>query len=159
MEKQNRLSKIRLLLGGFVFIAGFFSPLLVPIVTQTSWSTIVKTTISGLLIFGIPEIFMLIAVAIAGKRGISFLKNLFFRFLRGFLSTNVSKTQYRVGLFMVFAPLMIGLPYPYVQNILQLNLTSIIAISMGLDFVMILGIFIAGEEFWRKLMAVFTFKT
>lgn len=158
MEKQSRLSKLRLLLGGFVFISGFLSPLLVSAVTNTSWSTVLKTTLSGLLIFGIPELFMVIAIAITGKRGLAFLKNLLFRFIKGFLSHNVSKLQYRIGLFMVLFPLFIGLLFPYLQNTIKPSLTTVITLSISLDFIMITGVFIAGEDFWKKLMAVFSYK-
>lgn len=157
MEKAERLSKARLVLGAIVFISGFLSPLLVPWVSQFDWPTGIKATLSGLLLFGIPELFMIIAVAICGKRGLSFLKNLLFRFLRSFLSTNVSKTQYYFGLLMFSLPLFVGILYPYLGDHFHLKQPMIIAISISLDVIMLLGIFVAGEHFWKKLYVLFTY--
>ncbi len=64
----------RLIVGGAVFISGFLSPALIPWVLTLEISALWKTTISGGLALGIPELFMVIAAAILGKPGFSYLK-------------------------------------------------------------------------------------
>ena len=82
MNSQPEIPKNKLILGAIIFISGFASPLLIPLVTKTSWSIGVKTAVSGLLAFGIPEIFMIVAVAVMGKPGYEFLKVKLFGFLK-----------------------------------------------------------------------------
>ena len=79
---DNNLIKIeslppkgRLVTAGIIFISGFLSPLLIPVVTSSDLSIGWKTTLAGLLALGIPELFMIIAAAVAGKEGFNYLKN------------------------------------------------------------------------------------
>jgi hypothetical protein len=72
----------RIIFGTVILIVGFMSLLLIPVVTGTNWSVGLKSTASGLLAFGIPEIFMLLAIAIMGKQGYEFIKEKVFRFLK-----------------------------------------------------------------------------
>ena len=67
MTPELQISKTRLLVGGTVIVVGFMSPLLIPLVASTNWSVGLKSAISGLLALGIPEVFMVIGVAILGK--------------------------------------------------------------------------------------------
>jgi hypothetical protein len=64
----------RFRIGVSLFILGFFSPLSIPLVTATSLSTAWKTTLSGLLMLGIPELLWLVAAGIMGKPGFNYLK-------------------------------------------------------------------------------------
>ena len=73
----------RLFWGSIVFISGFLSPLLIPFVIATDLSTGLKSLVSGLLAFGIPELFMIIAVAILGKPGFNYLKSKIFKWFKG----------------------------------------------------------------------------
>jgi hypothetical protein len=66
--------KGRLLLGGGVFVVGQLSPLFIPLVTSSSLSTGLKSALSGLLLLGIPELAIFVAIAILGKAGFAFLK-------------------------------------------------------------------------------------
>ena len=68
------LSKNRLILGGIIFIGGFLSPLLIPLVVNSELSDTWKTLLSAILLVGLPEIMMLVSVAILGADGYRFLK-------------------------------------------------------------------------------------
>jgi len=63
-QTESVTSKGKLTTAGIIFIAGFLSPLLIPIVTSSSLSTGWKAALSGILVLGIPELFMIIAVAV-----------------------------------------------------------------------------------------------
>ncbi|WP_013322518.1 hypothetical protein [Gloeothece verrucosa] len=75
---SKQLSTGLLLLGGVIFLFGQLCPLFVPLVALSHWSTAWKTSISGLLVFGVPEIFMLISVAIVGQTGFKLIKEKIF---------------------------------------------------------------------------------
>ena len=51
-------SSKKLFIAGTIFITGFLSPLLIPVVTSSNLSTGWKATLSGLLAIGILELFM-----------------------------------------------------------------------------------------------------
>ena len=96
----------RLVVGATVFVIGFATPLLVPVITSTDLPAAWKGVLSTLLVFGIPELFMLIAVAILGKSGYSFLKNKVYDFLkRQAPPDKVGPVRYRIGLVMFCLPL------------------------------------------------------
>ena len=67
MESIAEPPRGRLIAGSIVFISGFLSPALIPLVLSTELSSGFKTTLTGLLALGIPELFMVIAAAILGK--------------------------------------------------------------------------------------------
>jgi hypothetical protein len=71
---EVKVPRNRLIIGTIVFISGFLMPLLVPLVAKSGLPVAWKTILSALLLLGIPELFMLITVAILGKDGYQFLK-------------------------------------------------------------------------------------
>lgn len=156
MTNQAEISKTRLILGGAILVVGFMSPLLIPLVTGTDWSVGIKTTISGLLAFGIPEVFMLIAVAVLGKQGYEFLKAKTLRYLKQFApSDSVSLARYRIGLIMFSFPLLAAWVQPYLGHYFsfftELPLWSYI---LG-DIMFLSSFFVLGGNFWDKLSGLF----
>jgi hypothetical protein len=109
MNHPHQISNTRLSIGGAVIIVGFLSPLLIPLVASTNWSIGLKSAISGFLALGIPEVFMIIGVAIVGKDGYQFLKEKLLVFLKQFAPPDfVSPLRYRIGLIMFGLPIVIG---------------------------------------------------
>lgn len=156
MTNQPEISKTRLILGGAILVVGFMSPLLIPLVTGTDWSVGIKTTISGMLAFGIPEVFMLIAVAVLGKQGYEFLKAKTLRYLKQFApSDSVSLARYRIGLLMFSFPLLAGWVQPYLGHyfsfLTELPLWSYI---LG-DVIFFTSFFVLGGDFWDKFSGLF----
>jgi hypothetical protein len=108
-DKTDMNSKSRFRLGTTIFIIGFCSPLLIPLVTATDLPMTWKATLSGALAIGIPELFSIIAIAIMGKPGFQQLKGIFFGFIKKYgPAEKVSRIRYRIGLFMFVLPLVIG---------------------------------------------------
>jgi len=66
--------------GVTIFVAGFASPLAIPLVTSSDLPTGWKTAIAGGLAVGVPEIMMVLAGAVMGKEGFAELKRRFGRF-------------------------------------------------------------------------------
>lgn len=146
----------RLRFGAIILIIGFLSPLLIPVVVKSGWSTGVISVVSGLLAFGIPELFMVIAVGIMGKDGFNYLRRYFSLLLRRYGPPDeVSPTRYRIGLFMFSLPLIISMIAPYFRRELQFFENSEIIIMISLQFILIMSLFVLGGDFWEKLRGLF----
>ena len=72
----------RFRLGVVVFVIGFSSPLLIPLVSTSALSAKWKAILSGVLAVGIPEVFSIVAIAIMGKSGFNYMKERVFGFLK-----------------------------------------------------------------------------
>ncbi len=67
-------AKGRLALGGGILEVGVLCSFFVPLVTSSALTTEWKASLSGLLLLGIPELFMLVAVAVLGQPGFDDIK-------------------------------------------------------------------------------------
>ena len=163
-ENQSKISespppKGRLYWGGGIFVAGFLSPLLVPLVTASNLSTGWKATLSGLLLVGMPEIFMLIAAAILGKPGFNYLKGRLFALLkRHGPPDTVSRTRYRIGLVMFALPLLTGWLLPYISHLIPGYQENYLVVNVTGDLLFLGSIFVLGGDFWDKLRSLFIHK-
>jgi hypothetical protein len=158
MTEKPATSNGRLILGASILVIGFLSPLLIPLVTKTAWSIGLKTTISGLLAFGIPEIFMLIAVAVMGKAGYEYIKGIALKYLKRFAPADkVSLTRYRIGILMFTTPLLYGWLQPYLGHYFPvLNDLPLWQYIIG-DTIFISSFFVLGGNFWDKLSGLFKY--
>lgn len=156
-EMTTPPSKSRLLLGGVVFVSGFLVPLAVPLVALTDLPSGWKTALSGLLLFGIPEVFMLLAVAILGKPGFAYLKALMFGYLGRRLAPpeRVGVLRYRIGLVMFTLPLLLAFVTPYAGELIPGYETYRIWYGLTGDLLLLFSLFVLGGEFWDKLRALF----
>ena len=151
-------SRGKLVTAGIIFISGFFSPLLIPIVTSSDLSAGWKTALSGLLVFGIPELFMVIAAAVAGKEGFNYIKSKVYGFLKKHGPPDtVSKTRYKLGLVLFLIPILVGLFLPYFTHLIPSyeeyrNLINAIG-----DIVLLTSLFVLGGDFWDKLRSLFIY--
>ena len=140
-------------------IVGFLSSLLIPVIQYTSWSITIRTTVSGLLAFGVPELFMLVAIAIMGKSGYEFLKSKFFMFLKKFApADSVSLLRYRVGLFLFSLPVLFGWAQPYLVNNFKFFQEVPTWYYIVGDALFVISLFVLGGDFWDKLKGLFQYK-
>jgi len=157
---ETNLPRGRLYAGGAIFIIGFLSPLLVPLVTNSSLPLGWKTTIAGLLMVGVPELAMLVAVAIMGKDGFNYLKQALFRFLGKHFAPpeTVSRVRYRIGLILFMIPLLFGWVVPYISGYLPFLEENRLLFAVIGDLLLLSSLFVLGGEFWDKLRALFVHK-
>ena len=160
MTSTPQIPQGRLILGVTILVIGFMSPLLIPLVTGTNWSVGVKTTVSGLLAFGIPEVFMLIAIAVMGKQGYEYIKEKAFKYLKRFAPADtVTLTRYRIGLIMFSLPLLIGWLQPYLGHYFAfLNQLPVWQYVVG-DIIFFASFFVLGGDFWDKFSGLFKHKS
>ena len=164
-DNQDELNKIgpnsiaKLRFGAVILVVGFLSPLLIPLVLASNWSAATKSIISGLLAFGIPELFMLIAIAIMGKQGYQYIKGKAFKYLKKIAPPDtVGPVRYRIGMLMFSIPVLIGILQPYLAYFIPFFKANPLWFHIGMDMTFIIGIFVLGGDFWDKLSGLFQYK-
>ena len=159
MESIAEPPRGRLIAGSIVFISGFLSPAIIPLVLSTELSSGFKTTLTGLLALGIPELFMFIAAAILGKEGFSWLKQKIWSFFKKYGPPDqVSKVRYRLGLFMFCIPLILGWALPYFGHHIPFYEQNELWFFITGDVMFILSFFVLGGNFWEKIRSLFVYK-
>jgi hypothetical protein len=153
-DKNESPEKPRLILGGIIFISGFMSPLAIPLVTSSNLSTEWKTVLSGVLVLGVPEAFMLIAVVILGKQGFDYLKSHLWQAIRP--ADKVSATRYRIGLVLFFTPILFGWLSPYLELWVTEFEAQQLRLAIAGDILFAISLFVLGGDFWLKIKALFT---
>lgn len=142
--------------GVVIFVAGFASPVLIPLVAASGLSAAWKTIISGALAVGVPEVMMLLATAVMGKEGFAELKRRVGGFFRRYGPPDtVGPARYRIGLVMFAAPLVLALLGPYLHDHLPGFDSHAMWWHIGGDLVFVSSLFVLGGDFWDKLRALF----
>ena len=150
------VSKMKFVIGGMLFAGGFLSPLLIPLVTNSNLPGNWKAILSTGLVAGLPEVGMLLAVAVLGKQGFAQLKKMFFsRFRKITEPAAVSATRYRIGLFMFFIPLFTGWIQPYLARFFPAFDGGNMLPSILLDLMFAVSFIVLGAGFWEKIRGLF----
>lgn len=148
----------RLIWGGIVFVSGFLSPLLIPLVLTLEISIGMKSLVSGLLALGIPELFMLMAVGILGKAGFQYLSSSIFSWFKKYGPPDtVSKSRYTFGLILFSLSILSGIVLPYIWGFVPLVKDNLIFIVLLGDVILIFSLFVLGGDFWDKLRSLFIY--
>ena len=101
---------------------------------------------------------MMIAVAVAGKEGFTYIKSKIFGFLKKHGPPDtVSKTRYRIGLVLFLIPIIVGWLLPYFTHLIPYYEENKNLISVAGDVVLITSLFILGGDFWDKLRSLFIY--
>ena len=147
----------KIIIGSIVFILGQLSPLiLIPIVVSLDLSSGWTTALSGLLMFGFPELAILASVAIMGKQGFEFIKGKVFGYFKKIAPPDtVSNTRYKIGLVIFIIPFLIAWLLPYFSNLISAYKDFGIYINIGGDLLLIISLFVLGGDFWDKLRSLF----
>lgn len=152
-------SRARLILGGSLWFVTRFTPLLVPSVQRSGLPDGLKLALSGLLFFGIPELFLLIAIAIMGRDGYRFITRLVWRIVRKQAPPEqVSVLRYRIGLVLFSIPVLFAILSPYVGHLIPDLEANARVYAMAGDALLLISLFVLGGEFWDKLRALFVHK-
>jgi hypothetical protein len=153
---ENQAVGWRFRLGLVIFVVGFASPLLIPLVTASGLPSQWKAIVSGALAVGIPEVFSIIAVAIMGKSGFDYLKERFFALLKKHgPPERVSRMRYRIGLVMFTLPLLLGWTGPYFLHLIPGYGAHRLLVGIIGDLLLVSSLFVLGGEFWDKVRALF----
>ena len=157
-ETESNQTRWRLRLGLILFVVGFLSPLLIPLVTASELPTKWKAVISTCLAVGIPELFSVVAIAIMGKPGYNHIKARFFAFLKKHgPEDKVSPTRYRIGLVMFILPILFGWLAPYFPHTVPGYETNRFLVNLIGDMMFVSSLVVLGGDFWDKVRALFVY--
>ena len=70
VESRDKDLRWRLRVAGALWLVGFLPPLFVPAVLAIDFSVAGKALLSTSLVLGVPQLFTLLAIAVAGRRGL-----------------------------------------------------------------------------------------
>lgn len=148
---HDTVSKVRLYAGGAIFIAGFCSPLLIPLVLKLSLDAQTKSLVSGVLMLGVPELSMLISVAVLGRSGYDFLrKHVVGALLKWLFPERVGKLRHTAGMLLFVLPVIGAWIYPYTRDVWAVAEHEL-QLAIGGDLMLLAGLLLLGGEFWEKL--------
>lgn len=162
MEQQAAIQPplSRLLIGGVCFGLAQSLPLFVPLVISSDLKSEAKTVVSGLMLFGLPEVGSFIAISILGKPGYDWLKAKTFDLLKGAKpAAQVGPIRYYTGVSIFCLLLTLGIIEPYISDFLPgfLKENRRLYISVT-DAIFVINLFVLGGDFWDKLRALFVYE-
>ncbi|AOU05987.1 TPA: transporter suffix domain-containing protein [Legionella pneumophila] len=146
--------RFRFYLGIVLLILAIVCPLLIPLIVQSNFSVLIKGFLSSMLVFGLPEILIVLAIALLGKEVYGLIeqkiKNILFK-------EKVSKTRYRLGLVFFAFPLVIGLLEVFVKEITLAYGSYYYWVEIIWTTMFALSFFICGKQFWDKFKSLFIY--
>jgi hypothetical protein len=155
----NRNARWRMNLALALWVGGFFLPLAIPFITKLPLPLATKTALSGLLVFGLPQLLTVIAIAIVGKSGFHYIKERLFGAAKKLgPPVHVSRLRYRIGLVMLFLPLAVSLLEPYATLVVTNERLPHWIFGAVDDTLFLLSFFVLGGEFWDKVKALFIYE-
>jgi len=145
----------RLRLGVALLILGLVMPAGTLPVAATDWPIAVKTVVSSILLFGF-EIMLIPAVALMGKDNFERIWAGAMRVLKTLKPAGgVSKTRYKIGLYMLVGPTLYAWIASYAPSWLPEDYILRVWVNLGLDLVTLASLFVLGGDFWDKVRALF----
>lgn len=155
------LTKGRFIWGVSFFVIGQATTLLIPLVSSSGLSELWKAILSGTLFFVTPQLGIVLAVAVLGKAGYSYLKGIIFKWFRRYALPPevVSLRRYRIGLVMFILPVLIGWAAPYFSSMVPGYAENETIIAIIGDIIFIMSVFVLGGEFWDKIRSLFVYKS
>jgi len=145
----------RMLIGGLFFVLSLLLPGFIPLLQQLPLSDEARLVFGGLMVFGIPQLLMLAAVAILGKPGFAYLKQRLGGLFKGLLASQVSHGRYRLGVLLLATPILIGFSWPYLTMVFDALHRYKYEIAITGDLMLVVAVFVLGGEFWEKLVSLF----
>jgi hypothetical protein len=158
-RSPERKTHWRMSLALALWVGGFFLPLAIPLVTTLPLPVATKTALSSLLVFGLPQLLTVIAIAIVGKSGFHYLKEQIFGAAKKLgPPMHVGRLRYRIGLVMLFLPLAVSLLEPYLTLLFDREPLPHWVYSAVDDTLFLMSFFVLGGEFWDKVKALFIYE-
>lgn len=145
----------RLLLGGFLFLLSLFLPLFIPFLKHIPVADEWRSLLGGLMVFGIPQVIMLLAITVLGKPGFAYLKQCMGGWFSKLVPSTVSHNRYRLGIVLLTIPLLSGILWPYIFLVFDALPDSRLEIAMAGDLTIVVALMVLGGDFWNKLTGLF----
>ena len=148
----------RLKFGIALFVLSIAVPLLgVSVVTALDFTATFAASVSGALLLG-GEILGILAVAVMGKDGYTYVKSLVFGFLKQYgPPEDVSRLRYSLGLIMFSVPILFGWLSVYAARWFPTFTDNPLPFAIGGDILLLASLFVLGGDFWDKIRALFIY--
>jgi hypothetical protein len=155
-DSQSTVAGWRLKLGAAIFALSILAPVAgLPLIASLGVSTATTATASGALL-AIAEVLGFAAVATMGKSGFAFLKTRIGAFFRHYGPPQiVSPARHRIGLILILIPVLFAWFSPYMATALSALPVDHLAFAVTGDVMLVIGLFVAGGNFWDKVRALF----
>jgi len=134
-------------IGAGVFVLGW----VLTLVTVARAS--LPPSLSGVVVFVGPKLGVVTAIAILGKPGFRYLKQLIFGYLKP--PARVSPARHRVGMVMFVSAILLGSLEPYLSVFTTDDGSPNLRYALGGDLLLVTSIFVLGGDFWDKIRALF----
>lgn len=148
--------------GIICFILAFFLPLLGFLVPKLGLSPGANATIITILTVGGPEVMMILAAILVGKKTFQLIKaKIFSLFRRKAPLKPIGKTRYYIGLIVLIGS---GIPlylHGYFPNTLpyEIGSTERLYLLLVFDLIFVSSFIILGGQFWDKFKALFVYES
>jgi len=143
-------------LGMTCFILSFVFPLIGFLIPFLGLPLALMAFLTGFLMFGGPEIMIVLAVVFLGKPVLNQIKEKFFKlFKRKKPYKPVSRFRYYLGIVIFFGSFTPFYLNGYAPHLLPDHEVWRLYIFIGSDLVFILSFFILGGNFWEKFKKLF----
>jgi hypothetical protein len=153
---QIETSKVRLIVGGFVFLVAQSTILFIPLVASLPLPTAWKPLISALLVVGIPQVFTILSIIILGKQGFNYLRSKVKGALKQYVfRQTVSPFRYYIGLILFVFPLIFGWIMPYFPQLIPSYESDRFTLNFIGDLMLVSSLFVLGGDFWDKVRSLF----
>jgi hypothetical protein len=148
----------RFKLGIALFILSIVVPLIgVSVVAAFDFSATLAASVSGALLLG-GEIIGILAIAVMGKDGYTYIKSLVFRFLKQYgPPEDVSRLRYNLGLIMFSVPILFGWLSIYAARWFPAFTNNPLPFAVGGDILLLASFFVLGGNFWDKIRTLFIY--
>lgn len=147
-------SKWRYYGGWIFFILCWVVPLASPLIPLLGFSKTVTAILIGASLLGIPELFIIIAIALWGKATFDYFMGYFYRFIKRVSPPRtVSVRRYYIGLVLFMGSFIPCWIIAYIPSLFSRGMRFGIVISF--DVIFLLSFFILGGDFWEKIRALF----
>jgi hypothetical protein len=159
MATQTQKPKsLRYWIGLVLILFGMNCFLLAPVVPLLGLSSWLTATLIGLLIVGIPEVFLIAGGLLAGRELVEQVRahsKRLFRYLG--LSGPVGPTRHYIGVGLIGLGICwaLALDYLFLVELAPLENSTKLYLLLAGDSLILVGLLVAGRPFWVKLKRLF----
>ena len=155
MTEPPMSANFRLTLGVALLAVGAVLPLGAVFVFETDWPPILKSALTGILLFG-PELATVPAAAIMGKENFARIIAGLKRCIRNIKPAgNIGPVRHAIGLVMFLVPVVPAYVMAYLPSWMPDNSPTRLWVNLCADAAFVASLFVLGGDFWDKLRSLF----
>ena len=148
-------ANFRLALGVALLAIGAVLPFGAVFVFETDWPPILKSALTGILLFG-PELATIPAAAIMGKENFARIVAGLKRCIRNIKPAgDIGPVRHAIGLVLFLVPVLPAYVMAYLPSRMPDNSAERLWVNLCADAGFVTSLFVLGGDFWDKLKSLF----